>query len=114
MSDTNAPAIHAKYPEHLRARVDEYLSGLWFMTGDPEADAEAAGTEGLVEAMREDPLFKQCKWQTSVPDGGGSNTELTGCMTLCDSGYHEWEETMNGYKHPTSTAEGLWSARYMN
>ena len=52
MSDTNAPAIHAKYPEHLRARVDEYLSGLWFMTGDPEADAEAAGTEGLVEAMR--------------------------------------------------------------
>ena len=52
MSDTSAPAIHAKYPEHLRARVDEYLSGLWFMTGDPEADAEAAGTEGLVEAMR--------------------------------------------------------------
>lgn len=52
MSDDTARTVHARYPEHLRARVDDYLSGLWFMTGDPVADAEAAGTEGLVEAMR--------------------------------------------------------------
>ncbi len=52
MTDPAAPAIHAKYPEHLRARVDEYLDGLWFMTGSADADAEAQGTEGLVEAMR--------------------------------------------------------------
>ncbi len=49
---SNAPAIHAKYPEHLRARVDEYLDDLWFITGNAAADAEADGTEGLVEAMR--------------------------------------------------------------
>jgi len=67
----------------------------------------------LVEAMRADTLFQQCHWQTCVPDGAGSYTELTGCMTLCDSGYHEWKQTMNAYKHPTTTAEGLWSARYM-
>ncbi len=30
---------------------------------------------------------------------------------LCDSGYHEWKETMNGYKHPTSTSEADWSCR---
>ena len=67
----------------------------------------------LVEAMRADSLFQQCHWQTCVPDGAGSYTELTGCMTLCDSGYHEWKQTMNAYKHPTTTSEGLWSARYM-
>lgn len=65
----------------------------------------------LVDAMRHDALFKDCKWSTCVPNSTGSTHELQGCMTLCDSGYHEWQETMNGYKYPTTCAEGLWSAR---
>ncbi len=67
----------------------------------------------LVDAMRHDALFKDCRWSTCVPNSTGSTHELTGCMTLCDSGYHEWQETMNGYKYPTTCAEGLWSARYV-
>ena len=43
----------------------------------------------LVDAMRHDALFKDCKWSTCVPNDTGSTHELTGCMTLCDSGYHE-------------------------
>jgi hypothetical protein len=49
----------------------------------------------LVEVMCADSLFQQCQWKTCVPDGAGPYTELTGCMTLCDSGYHEWKQTMN-------------------
>jgi hypothetical protein len=45
------------------------------------------------------------------PNSTGSTHELKGCRTLCDSGYHEWQETMNGYKYPTTCTEGLWSAR---
>ena len=65
----------------------------------------------LVDAMRHDALFKDCKWSTCVPYSTGSTHVVKGCMTLCDSGYHEWQETMNGYKYPTTCAEGLWSAR---
>jgi hypothetical protein len=65
----------------------------------------------LVDSMRDDPLFKERQWQTWAPGAGGGNTVLTGCMTLCDSGYHEWQETMNGYKHPTTTSEAAWSCR---
>ena len=61
--------------------------------------------------MCHDTLFKDCKWDTCVPDGTGTYTKLTGYMTLCDSGYHEWKETMNGYKHPTTTVEDLWIVR---
>jgi hypothetical protein len=67
----------------------------------------------LVDAMRHDALFKDCKWSTCVPNETGSTHELTGCMTLCDSGYQEWQQTMNGYKYPTTCAEGMWSARYV-
>lgn len=52
MSDQPASTVHARYPEHLRARVDEYLDGLWFNVPDATEAAEARGTEGLVEAMR--------------------------------------------------------------
>lgn len=65
----------------------------------------------LVDSMRDDPIFKERQWQTWAPGAGGGNTVLTGCMTLCDSGYHEWQETMNGYKHPTTTSEAAWSCR---
>ena len=65
----------------------------------------------LVDSMRNKPLFKNCQWDTCVTDGAGGCKTLSGCMTLCDSGYHEWKETMNGYKHPTTTAEALWSGR---
>lgn len=52
MSDAPARTVHARYPEHLREQVDAYLDGLWFTVGDSREAAEAAGTEGLVEAMR--------------------------------------------------------------
>ncbi|MSO44645.1 MAG: polyprenyl synthetase family protein [Thermoleophilia bacterium] len=44
--------VHARYPEHLRVRVDEYLDGLRFDVADPAEAAEARGTEGLAAAMR--------------------------------------------------------------
>ena len=52
MSEPAAQSVHARYPEHLRQQVDEYLAGLWFTVNDPRASAEAEGTGGLVEAMR--------------------------------------------------------------
>lgn len=52
MSAADTRTVHARYPEHLRARVDDYLAHLWFTSFDADEVAEAAGTEGLVEAMR--------------------------------------------------------------
>jgi geranylgeranyl diphosphate synthase, type II len=40
------------YPEHLRARIEEFLREIDFLPADPAAREHAAGTEGLVEAMR--------------------------------------------------------------
>jgi geranylgeranyl diphosphate synthase, type II len=40
------------YPEHLRRVVEDYLDALDFHPDDPDDRAEAAGTEGLAEAMR--------------------------------------------------------------
>jgi geranylgeranyl diphosphate synthase, type II len=40
------------YPEHLRRVVEDYLDALDFHPDDPGDRAEAAGTEGLAEAMR--------------------------------------------------------------
>jgi len=52
MSDPATSTVHARYPEHLRQQVDEFLGSLWFnVPGEPEA-TEARGTEGLAEAMR--------------------------------------------------------------
>ena len=39
------------YPDRLRELIEDYLISLRFLRGGP-ADADAAGTEGLVEAMR--------------------------------------------------------------
>ena len=44
--------VHARYPEHLRAMVDAYLETLSFAALDPGESRDAAGTEGLVDAMR--------------------------------------------------------------
>ncbi len=52
MAEPPTSTVHARYPEHLRTRVDEYLDGLWFATTDTREADEARGTEGLVEAMR--------------------------------------------------------------
>ncbi len=52
MTDLGTNTIHARYPEHLRERVDDYLGGLWFGASDAREDADAAGTEGLAAAMR--------------------------------------------------------------
>ncbi len=40
------------YPEHLREMVEDYLDALDFSSPLPDDQADAAGTEGLVEAMR--------------------------------------------------------------
>ncbi len=52
MADPRSSTVHARYPEHLRRQVDDYLSGLSFSVPDAREAAEATGTEGLVEAMR--------------------------------------------------------------
>ena len=65
----------------------------------------------LVQALCHDPLFRECKWSTCVPRDEGNFHQLHGCMTLCDSGYHQWKETMNGYKHPSCVADALWICR---
>ncbi len=39
------------YPDHLRDLIEGYLESLRFLRGDP-GDEQAAGTEGLIEAMR--------------------------------------------------------------
>lgn len=52
MADLHTSTVHARYPEHLRTRVDEYLDGLWFAASGEREASEARGTEGLVEAMR--------------------------------------------------------------
>ncbi|MBM3665173.1 MAG: polyprenyl synthetase family protein [Actinobacteria bacterium] len=44
--------VHARYPDHLRQRVDDYLDGLSFNAADAREADEARGTEGLVDAMR--------------------------------------------------------------
>jgi len=62
--------------------------------------------------MQSDPLFKDCKWATVVPDGKGGFQELSGCMALCDGGYHNWLETMSGPKQPISPEQAQWAGRY--
>lgn len=52
MSDPDPSPVHARYPDHLREQVDDYLEGLWFSVPDAREAEEARGTEGLVEAMR--------------------------------------------------------------
>ena len=65
----------------------------------------------LVQTLRNDPLFRECKWNTCVPRDDENFHQMYGCMTLCDSGYHQWKETMNCYKHPSCVADALWSCR---
>ena len=52
MTEPGTSTLHARYPEHLRQRVDEYLEGLWFAATDAREASEAQGTQGLAEAMR--------------------------------------------------------------
>ena len=40
------------YPEHLRVRVEDYLRDIDFLPSQPGLRTQAAGTQGLVEAMR--------------------------------------------------------------
>jgi geranylgeranyl diphosphate synthase type II len=42
----------SQYPEHLRLLVEDYLRAIDFLPGSAGERAEAAGTDGLVEAMR--------------------------------------------------------------
>ncbi len=62
--------------------------------------------------MRNDALFTSCEWDTSVLDTNGQTYNLHGCMTLCDSGYHRWQETMCSMKYPTSVNDARFSSRF--
>ena len=52
MTEPGTSTLHARYPEHLRQQVDEYLGALWFAATDDREASEAHGTQGLAEAMR--------------------------------------------------------------
>jgi hypothetical protein len=75
-------------------------------------DKTIVRSDELVMRMQSDPLFKDCKWATVVPDGKGGFQELSGCMALCDGGYHNWLETMSGPKQPISPEQAQWAGRY--
>jgi hypothetical protein len=51
-------------------------------------DKTIVRSDDLVSKMKTDPLFLERRWPTSAKDPSGSMHELEGCMTLCDSGYH--------------------------
>lgn len=46
------PASGAEYPDRLRELIEDYLEGLKFLRDGHKQLTEAAGTEGLVNAMR--------------------------------------------------------------
>ena len=75
-------------------------------------DKTAVRFVNLVSAMRNDALFTSCEWDTSVPATNGQTYNLHGCMTLCDSGYHRWKETMCAMKYPTSVNDARFSSRF--
>jgi hypothetical protein len=75
-------------------------------------DKTAVRFDNLVSAMRNDALFTSCEWDTSVPATNGQTYNLHGCMTLCDSGYHRWKETMCAMKYPTSVNDARFSSRF--
>jgi geranylgeranyl diphosphate synthase type II len=52
MAEPGTSTLHARYPEHLRQQVDDYLGGLWFAATDDREAEEAQGTQGLADAMR--------------------------------------------------------------
>ena len=68
-------------------------------------DKTIVRSDDLVSKMKTDPLFLERRWPTSAKDPSGSMHELEGCMTLCDSGYHNWVETMGGKKNPTNAID---------
>ena len=74
-------------------------------------DKTAVRFDNLVEAMRNDPLFTSCKWETAVPSSLDQTLELRGCMSLCDRGYHKWRQTMCAMKYPTTANEARFSSR---
>jgi hypothetical protein len=75
-------------------------------------DKTIVRSDDLVSKMQTEPLFLERRWPTAAKDASGAAYELEGCMTLCDSGYHNWVETMSGIKHPTNAIEARWTGRY--
>ena len=74
-------------------------------------DKTIVRSDDLVSKMKTDPLFLERRWPTSAKDPSGSMHELEGCMTLCDSGYHNWVETMSGKKNPTNAIDARFSGK---
>ncbi len=46
------------------------------------------------------PGFASIEFDTAVPVTNGQTLKLSGCMTLCDRGYHKCQETMCAMKYP--------------
>jgi hypothetical protein len=68
--------------------------------------------DDLAQSMRKDPLFTQCKWDTTVTSSPGVTCTFQGRMTMCDSGYHRWTQTMCGMKYPTTANQTHFSSRF--
>ena len=49
-----------------------------------------------------------------MPKDSGGFHDLDGYMTLCDGGYHNWDETMSGMNQPTNPEQSRWSGRYFS
>jgi hypothetical protein len=79
---------------------------------DDHNDKTAVCFDNLRSVMRNDTLFTSCEWETSVPVRNGQTYNLHACMTLCDSGYHKWKETMCVLKYPTSVNDDRFSSRF--
>ncbi len=79
---------------------------------DAHNDKTAVRFDKLVSAMPRTPGFASSEFDTAVPATNGQTLKLRGCMTLCDSGYHKWQETMCAMKYPTSVNEARFSSRF--
>jgi hypothetical protein len=63
----------------------------------------------LISQMRTEDVFTGRQWKVYTRSGGTAT--LSGCASLCDNGYHQWECCMAGYKHPLLDEDTRWSSR---
>jgi hypothetical protein len=50
----------------------------------------------FVQRLRTDPLFLNMEF--TLMDSDGNTTTVKGAYSLCDGGYHQWRETICGFK----------------
>lgn len=97
---------------NMHSNAVGWVKHVGFIFPGAHNDKTAVRFDNLVAAMRNDALFTSCEWDTSVPATNGQTHKLHGCMSLCDSGYHKWKQTMCAMKYPTSVNEARFSSRF--